>query len=1342
MMAAYACVCAGCAGATYSGKLHFGGLLASESPMADETGLWPLPGDDAFEGGPSLGARDATVLNGGGNGVGSSRLAVTQFNIATEGSPDAGVNNLLYSQKWGSGIGASAALLTSFSTAASAYSYADTATSSVLVFNASQIAAAWGAMSAVAAVANITFTETTDSASNAGDIRWGQSASGGVSTAQAYLPGTSAASGDIWFGPNYPSQYGNPVVGTYGYVTYLHELGHALGLKHPHEQGFYSVFLPEPGEDNLKFSVMSYRDHAGDALDGYGSSFFPTTLMLNDILALQYLYGVNTTHNAGNDVYGWDAADSVFETIWDAAGNDTIDASNQTQGVSINLNQATWSSIGKAFSNEQAMVRDALTIAYGTVIENAIGSAFADTLTGNAVDNTLDGLGGADSLYGGGGNDSLYGGNDADMLSGGQGNDLLDGQAGTDWVSYSVASGAVTVNLAGATATGADGTDTLTGMENIVGSGFADSLTGDSNNNWLEGLAGNDTLNGGGGWDAADYWSASGAVVVNLLAGTATGAAGNDAFNSIENASGSAFNDWLGGDGSDNILYGQAGLDTLDGGGGNDWLYGGLHADVFRFSASGNGVDTVADLAAGDAIQAAASLAAGAVTAGNGSAVTDYGVQVSSTGGVTALWIDTNNTPGADVQVNLEGTFTASQFTVVNHGNGTSSVVLNTPQTLIGTSGNDMIVGGIANDSLYGGKGNDTLHGGAGDDLLNGEDGSDTVFYSDATASVAVNLETGAATGGAGTDTLSGIENVVGSDFNDILTGNSVVNWLSGGGGSDSLYGAKGNDTLRGGAGDDHLYGGKYSTWADYADSSASVSVDLLAGTAVGGAGSDSLNSIDNISGSNFNDVIVGSGVSNQLFGGQGNDTILGGAGSDFMSGGPGDDALDGGADGGTAAYSDATAGVTVSLVSGVATGGSGTDTLTSIGSVYGSVHADTIAGDTSANLLAGDGGDDSLSGAMGADTLRGGGGNDSLNGGDGVDTASFVSATTGVTVDLVTGTTAGGDGSDVLLSIENVQGSGYDDAISGDGGANYLDGNVANDILTGAGGDDTLYGNYGNDTMTGGAGADTFLFDPFADSVSIADTIKDFAAEDSISIKTNLTIGTASSGDGTAVSGMNVQVSSSGGVTTLWIDTNNVAGPEVQVKLNGTFAASQFAIASKGDGTSAIRLTSNTQTGTSGNDVLVGTPGDDSLYGGTGQDTLRGGQGNDYLNGEDGWDTASYADATSTVVVNLVAGTASGGAGSDTLVSIEYVTGSAKDDHLSGDGALNVLSGGEGNDTISGLAETDFLSGDAGNDSLNGGAGFDELDGGAGDDTLDGAADGARANYDFSLSAVKATLK
>lgn len=373
------------------------------------------------------------------HGIDFSEAAVTNFSPVTGGNTnDASIRNLLSGSKWGTGIGASVSLTTSFSSQASVYSYQGSGASQVQTFTAAQISGARLAMDAIEAIAGISFVEVTDSATLAGDIRWGQTSSTVVPTAEAYYPSASAVGGDIWFGPTNSSHWQNPVKGTYGYLTYLHELGHALGLKHPHESGSVT---PEPGEDQLKYSVMSYRDFAGDNLAGYGSSFFPTSLMLNDIAALQFLYGANMTYATGNTTYSWSATSRVYETIWDAGGIDMIDASSQTQGVSLNLNAGSWSQIGVAFWNGQANVRDCLTIAYGCTIENAIGSNYADTLQGNAVSNSLWGLDGNDTIFGGAGsdvlggnagNDVIDGGGDNDVLYGGTGNDVVNGGGGSD----------------------------------------------------------------------------------------------------------------------------------------------------------------------------------------------------------------------------------------------------------------------------------------------------------------------------------------------------------------------------------------------------------------------------------------------------------------------------------------------------------------------------------------------------------------------------------------------------------------------------------------------------------------------------------------------------------------------------------------------------------------------------------------------------------------------------------------------------------------------------------------------------------------------------------------------
>lgn len=219
--------------------------------------------------------------------------------------------------------------------------------------------------------------------------------------------------------------------------------------------------------------------------------------------------------------------------------------------------------------------------------------------------------------------------------------------------------------------------------------------------------------------------------------------------------------------------------------------------------------------------------------------------------------------------------------------------------TLNGNDGNDSLDGGTGNDSLLGGAGDDTLHGGSGSDVLNGSSGMDYADYSDSGAGVSVNLASGAASGGdAAGDTLSGIDGIYGSAYNDTLVGfdgSSTVpgdaytnvfyagagnDYLDGAGGDDSLYGETGKDTIYGGSGNDHIDGG--------ADN------DLL----YGGTGDDSIfggTGNDTIHGGDGADYIDGGDGADVLYGDGGNDTIYGGAGNDYIVGGDGGDVYDGG---------------------------------------------------------------------------------------------------------------------------------------------------------------------------------------------------------------------------------------------------------------------------------------------------------------------------------------------------------------------------------------------------------------------------------------------------------------
>jgi serralysin len=387
----------------------------------------------------------ATTYSGKGNGInGGNHASVTYYDALTEGSPDASITNLLTGAKWGTALGESATLQVSFSTANSTYTGG---LGGLQNFSTMQIDAARTVMDKWQAVANLTFTEVADSATNAGDIRWANSTSSTATNGYTYYPAASSNSsaGDIYVGTGIT----NPLVGNRSYLNYLHEFGHSIGLEHPHDS---SAAVPTPaGEDQLKYTVMSYRDYAGDGLNGYSTQYFPTTPMLNDVLTIQFLYGANMSYHSGNDVYQWAADKHIYETIWDAGGTDTIDASNQAQSVLLNLNCGEWSQIGVAFSNSQANVRDCLTIAYGATIENAIGSALADTLIGNTAANALSGGLGNDTLKGGAGNDSLSGGdgNDQYQFNLGDGVDHILETAGTDKVLFGtgISAAQITANL-------------------------------------------------------------------------------------------------------------------------------------------------------------------------------------------------------------------------------------------------------------------------------------------------------------------------------------------------------------------------------------------------------------------------------------------------------------------------------------------------------------------------------------------------------------------------------------------------------------------------------------------------------------------------------------------------------------------------------------------------------------------------------------------------------------------------------------------------------------------------------------------------------------------------------
>jgi Ca2+-binding RTX toxin-like protein len=252
------------------------------------------------------------------------------------------------------------------------------------------------------------------------------------------------------------------------------------------------------------------------------------------------------------------------------------------------------------------------------------------------------------------------------------------------------------------------------------------------------------------------------------------------------------------------------------------------------------------------------------------------------------------------------------------------------------------------------------------------------------------------------------------------------------------------------------------------------------------------------ISGSIKNDWLVGTA---------GADSIKGYGGDDFLKGGGGADRIDGGSGVDTASYLDSYQWVEVDLMSGRGWSGSAQgDTLIGIENVYGSVYGDRLSGDNNANTLSGmDGGDrllgmggaDILQGGSGIDELTGGAGADVLDGGDGSDWAWYQESPAGITVSLIANMGLGGDAEgDTFISIENMFGSAFSDALAGDDGANYLGGLGGGDVLWGLGGADQLAGGLGQDTLIGGPGGDLFWWYSTAETAvtaAAADVVLDF---------------------------------------------------------------------------------------------------------------------------------------------------------------------------------------------------------------------------------------------------------
>lgn len=328
--------------------------------------------------------------------------------------------------KWGGPIGSGAELSFSFFDMASTFapSYPSQYTDNLGEMSASLEAAFRAALQSWATFADVSFTEITETSTNVGDIRIGLSLSNpnyapNSLSAEAIPPAVQGLhAGDIFLAGGFESlQESDLESGQLPYLTVLHELGHAvfnLGDVSV-SQGWNNETLPAElnhrSQTIMSYAVLPSMPEEDISVNQGELSYFPTTPMILDILAAQWLYGPNMNTNIGDDIYAFSPSQTYHETVWDAGGIDTFDASAITTGVSIDLRPGTLSDVGSTITAATSSGTTALTetvgIAFGALIENAIGGGGTDNLQGNELNNILWGGDGADLMGGGGGSDVL-----------------------------------------------------------------------------------------------------------------------------------------------------------------------------------------------------------------------------------------------------------------------------------------------------------------------------------------------------------------------------------------------------------------------------------------------------------------------------------------------------------------------------------------------------------------------------------------------------------------------------------------------------------------------------------------------------------------------------------------------------------------------------------------------------------------------------------------------------------------------------------------------------------------------------------------------------------------------
>ncbi len=748
-------------------------------------------------------------------------------------------------------------------------------------------------------VAKINFNTGTTSSAN---IIFGATTNGGAVTNQYggyeldYTDGDGELKhGDIWLNKDYDANsdgtgdWISTDLGSLGRFAITHEIAHSLGLKGDNDISGLAI-------DHQKYTVMSYNLYTGMDTVGSNNEVLPFGLQLLDIAAIQEIYGrnyltrnIDTTYSKLNAFNSTRPNDAFIYTIWDGGGNaDKIDVSGYTnpKGAIVDLRQGEFSSVG--YNAEGGAAIDNLAIAYHTIIENAVGTAYSDILIGNAWDNRLEGGAGNDVIFGDGasvawnplvsqiknsddgygiaehesesgvaaasdksGDDILIGGFGDDILIGGLGQNILDGYGGDpdiaiyhgaqtngfDTVDYSFLNNSVSVVLdkkGNGTATGVVN-DTLISIDNIIGSSAGDTIITDVAWAEITGGLGNDTITGG---STFHYTLGDGSDVIYLDEDFSDMPARLNIYGTtvsevtyIRSGNDRIYNFTDGAtitvkDVYDELNRTSVGLSTRDENG--DSLSSQDPFSPYQNNNYENKNSTIYGL--GDNPSTEVDEGKNKIDISGAISKTDEnGIRIKDENGIVIIVKD-YSVYGLDSSDNI--TIDSDGDNIIFGGLGNDSITTSAVGSSTNIRGDDIVYGGYGDDFVrLLGFGNSSVYGEEGDDLIRFGNGNNMID------------------GGAGNDDIFA--------SNRIPTSTVYENLIYGGAGNDRIVASIDNDTIYGGEGDDLILGrGVY----------ISVSEPELDNNNVGN---------DVLYGDEGDDVIIAAGLSQEIYGGLGNDVYV-----------------------------------------------------------------------------------------------------------------------------------------------------------------------------------------------------------------------------------------------------------------------------------------------------------------------------------------------------------------------------------------------------------------------------------------------------------------------------------